>query len=217
MKGDASRKVGRAFTLVELLVIIATLIVVAVLWIPTFVGTRHKATTKICINNLKEVGLACSTRSLDSYDNPVRVATNSGGTKELVDRGQVFVHFQAISNELITPKALICPLDTAKVVATNFNTGFSDRNVSYFVGTDASDTTPQMFLSGDRNLASEGQPIKPGLFDLTTNIPLTWTKAIHGSCGNILFADGSVQFSGPKKLTTYVQNQDDATNRLVIP
>ena len=86
------------------------------------------------------------------------------------------------------------------------------------MGTDAGETYPQMFLSGDRNLASQGQPIKPGLFVLATNnASLTWTKAIHRSCGNIGLVDGSVQYYDSMQLATAVQNQGLATNLLVIP
>jgi hypothetical protein len=77
-----------------------------------------------------------------------------------------------------------------------------------------------MFLSGDHNLGFNGQPLKQGLFPLTTNNPaLSWTKAIHNSCGNILFADSSVQFLDSKQLATAARDPEGnlATNRLAIP
>jgi len=148
----------------------------------------------------------------------MRVETAYGGTKELVSTGQVFVHFRNMSNELSTPKMVVCPLDKAKIVATNFAVGFSDKNVSYFVGTDADETNPQMFLSGDRNLAYQGQPIKPGLFVLTTNTTsLGWAKGLHHPCGNVGFADGSVQFLDLKRLAAGVQGQGMPTNLLAVP
>jgi hypothetical protein len=123
-----------------------------------------------------------------------------------------------MSNELLTPKVLVCPRDKAKTVAKDFASGFTNKNVSYFVGTDAMETYPQMFLSGDRNLAFQGQPIKPGLFVLTTNTTsLGWAKGIHYPCGNVCLADGSVQFWDSKKLAAGVQNQGLATNLLAIP
>ena len=90
--------------------------------------------------------------------------------------------------------------------------------MSHFLGADADGTSPQMFLSGDRNLAFQSQPIKPGLFALTTNnTSISWTKAIHTSCGNVGLADGSVQAFDLKRLADAVQNQGAATNRLAIP
>ena len=123
-----------------------------------------------------------------------------------------------MSNELSTPKVLVCPRDKAKTVAKDFASGFSDKNVSYFVGTDATEIYPQMFLSGDRNLAFQGQPIKPGLFVLTTNTTsLGWAKGLHYPCGNIGLADGSVQFWDAKQSAAAVHNQGLATNLLVFP
>lgn len=207
-----------AFTLVELLLIIATLLVLAFLWFPSFTGARHRALVTNCSNNLKEVGLAFRTwTGAGGTSYSIGVSTNYGGTKELVASGLVFVHFLAMSSELQTPALLVCPADKSKTIATNFNAGLSDSNVSYFVGTDAKDTNPQMLLSGDHNLASEGKSIAPGLFILTTNTPLAWTKALHNACGNILHADGSLQFCGSERLSLLVRWQGEPTNRLVIP
>jgi len=194
MKKLSPKERGRAFTLIELLVICFTVVVIAALLIPGVVRERRRARFVYCSDNLKQVGLAFRTWIVDSGSEYVtHVRTADGGTKELVGTGQVFIHFRVMSNELLTPKVLVCPLDKAKVVATNFAVGFSDRNVSYFVGTDAMETHPQTLLSGDRNLASQGQPIRPGLFILTTNnTALTWTKALHHPCGNVGMADGSV-------------------------
>jgi type II secretory pathway pseudopilin PulG len=218
VKGDASTKGPTAFTLVELLVIIATLLVVAFLWFPSLTGARKRAIEKNCSNNLKEVGLAFRIwTSVGGGSYSTGASTNDGGTKELVASGLAFVHFLAMSNELQTPSLLVCPADKAKTVATNFVAGFSDRNVNYFVGADARDTNPQMFLSGDRNLATRGQPNQPGLFVLTTNTPLSWTKAIHNSCGNILLSDGAVVFFTSEPLTLAARWQGEPTNRLVIP
>ena len=48
-----------------------------------------------------------------------------------------FRHFQVMSNELSTPKILVCPADT-RVAAANF-VRLKNQNVSYFVGLEASD------------------------------------------------------------------------------
>jgi len=65
-----------------------------------------------------------------------------------------------LSNELNTPKILSCPSDE-RYAHTNFDVGpdfaiqprtFQDLYLSYFLGRDADETQPQMFLSGDRNI-----------------------------------------------------------------
>ena len=219
MKARCFGATQRAFTLTELLLIIVTVILIACFVIPGAARQQCRARARQCENNLKYVGLAFRTWPVGASDQfPAQIMTTAGGTMELIDTGQVFVHFRAMSNELGSPKILVCPRDSEKVPVTNFNTGFNDTNVSYFVATDAMDTYPQMFLSGDRNLAFNSKPLGPRLFKLTTNYPpLSWTKSIHNSCGNILLADGSVQFTDSKALSLAAQNQGFPTNRLAIP
>jgi competence protein ComGC len=219
MKKLSPKGTAGAFTLIEILVILLTLILIAAIWIPHFIKVRREALAKGCSDNLKQVGLAFRTWGIDSSGDPaMHIPVAYGGTKELVVSGQVFVHFRVMSNELSTPKVLVCPRDKAKIATTNFSGGFSDKNVSYFLGTDALETDPQMFLSGDRNLSFQGQPITPGLFVLTTNTTsLGWAKGLHHPCGNTGLADGSVQFFDSNRLTAAVRNQGIETNRLAIP
>src|SRR5258708_33361669 len=73
-----------------------------------------------------------------------------------------------MSNELSTPKVVICPSENeartqSSTFADKITTGSAnivpytnDLNTSYFVGVDAVDTNPQMFLTGDHNLGSDG-------------------------------------------------------------
>jgi len=85
-----------------------------------------------------------------------------------------------MSNELTTPKILVCPADKEKVPATSFGAGFSDTNSSYFVSLDASETYPQTFLTGDRNLAVAGKAAQPGTLVLTTNPPSECPTRMYG-------------------------------------
>lgn len=219
MKKLSPKGTARAFTLIELIVIVLTLIVLATTLVCALVRARRTACRISCTSNLKIVALSFKTWALDHSTNwPPQVPTASGGSKELVGTAQAFVHFRVISNELTTPRVLACPADKAKTAARDFGPKFSDTNVSYFVSVDADESTPQMFGAGDRNLAIQGLPLKPGLFALTTNNPsLSWTKAIHNSCGNVSLADGSVQGFDVKRLADAVKYQGVATNRLAIP
>jgi hypothetical protein len=135
--------------LVAILVIGALLIGVAVV---VFAKTRQRARAICCDCNLKQVGLAFKTWALD-HNNlfPMCVSTNFGGTREYVTNGEIFRHFAVMSNELSTPVVLVCPEDSRKP-AHSFDRTFSNKNLSYFVGVDANNDAPQMFLSGDRNV-----------------------------------------------------------------
>jgi hypothetical protein len=121
------------------------------------------------------------------------VSVTNGGAMELVATGNVAACFQVMSNELITPKILLCPEDTRRTYATNFSTGFSDANISYFISADAVETYPQMILDGDDNLLVDGKPVQPGILNLRTGSTIAWTKDRHHGVGNIGLADGSAQ------------------------
>ena len=171
------------------------------------------------MNNLKQVGLAYRVWSLSQTDYPQGVEVKSGGSKESLTAGHLFLHFRTMSNELSTPKILVCPADKQKIVAPSFGQGFSNTNVSYFASLDANEAYPQTYLSGDRNLALAGRAVAPGALGLTTNppTPLSWTKAIHDSCGTVGLADGSIHQFDQNSLAAAVLDQGMATNRLVLP
>ena len=91
--------------------------------------------------------------------------------------------------------------------------GLSNSNLSYFIGLDAQDTNPQMFLIGDRNLTNG--PLPPNrILTLNTNFPVGWTRELHRYRGNIGLADGSVQQFSGSALSTACQS---STNRLAFP
>jgi prepilin-type processing-associated H-X9-DG protein len=104
---------------------------------------------------------------------------------------------------------------------SNFVTGFSDANISYFFSLDAADMYSQMILDGDDNLAVNGVRVKPGILNLPTTDSLAWTKERHGGVGNIGMADGSVQMTVPTTLNAAVINATNGapvtTYRWVIP
>ena len=215
-----------AFTVVELLIVMAAVAILAAMLLPAMYRPRRWHGPN-CVNNLKQIGLAFKLWSGDNGNYPMRVSMTNGGTMEMANRGIVFVNFLVMSNELSTPNVLFCPeeTDAAKKAAATFEQGFTstlpfkgDNNVSYFVGVDAEDgLVSQRLLSGDWNLAVAGVPVKHGLYDVRTNIPLSWARPRHNKGGNIGLADGSVQQVAASGLQSLLIQTGVATNRLAIP
>ena len=174
-----------AFTLIELLVVIAIIAILAAMLLPALAAAKRKAQRINCVNNLKEVGLAFRVWEGDNGDQyPMSVSTANGGAQQLVNSqgntatltGGSFIYaFMVMSNELSTPKILLCTSDANHTTAaTNFSpqmvAGFTIsantsitvvgttaaatplQFVSYFLCGDAAEAYPQMILTGDRNI-----------------------------------------------------------------
>lgn len=219
-------------TLVEVLVVIAVLAIFVILLLPALVPYRSGRMRINCANNLKQVGLAYRLWEEDNNDNyPMFVSATNGGAMELIAAGNVAACFQVMSNELGTPKILVCPEDAKTVLATNFGPGFSNKNISYFVGVDVTnEMNPRMLLCGDDNFIVDGVPAKSGLVQFTTNSNVAWASGRHVSYnshfwtparnrffGNIGFADGSVQQVTTEGLQKPLQQTGVVTNRLALP
>ena len=205
-------------TLFEVGVIVAVVMILFVVFAPViFRAKPHRSSRIGCTNNLKQNLLSFKLWAGDNNDTlPMGVSVAKGGSMELVAAGDVVTTFLVMSNELSTPKLLICPDDAGRSSAIDFG-GLSNSNISYFVSADmTNDLNPQMILTGDSDLMLGGKMLKPGLVSLGTNAPVAWGSR-HSSGGNLGLADGSVQSTTSASLRTYLQQTGLATNRFALP
>src|SRR5664279_5562687 len=186
-------------TLIELLCVMGIIALLAALLLPALAQAQARARRLQCINHLHQVGVGFVNFANEHNGQfPMAVPMSAGGTLELAQSGYQlegdfyfsFRHFQAASNELVTPKMVVCPADT-RLPATSFAT-LSNANLSYFIGLNADFARPTSILAGDRNLTNDYTT--PGsLVRLGQNYALRWTEELHRFKGNLLFSDGHVE------------------------
>ena len=216
MKTSLSPNTERGLTLLEIFVILAVISVLALLLMPALHRAKVRAQRISCVSHLKQIGLASRVWEGDHTNlYPTQVSVTNGGTMEFTSGLNEFRHFLVMSNELSTPKILVCPSDGTRIPATNF-AFLRNSNISFFVGVDANDPNPQLILAGDRNITNS-TPIRNGILELTKNTPAGWTAELHNKVGNVLLSDGSVQRLSRSDLRSAVANTGIFTNRLQMP
>ncbi len=199
MKPPRHRPQVVGFTLIEMLVVIAIIGILAALLLPAVNSAKLHAKRTACVNNLRQIGLGFQLFANEHNGKlPMQVSTHDGGTAELVNPtnqgsapfASAHRHLQALSNELVTPKLLLCAMDS-RVPAVSFPS-VRNTNVSFFVNVRAENGRATVILAGDRNLTSDTAGGQAGL-RLDANSYLRWTAELHRFKGNLLFADGHVE------------------------
>jgi hypothetical protein len=210
-------KSSGAFSLMELLIAMALAVLLALVVLPGLAKSRARSSRANCWNNMSRIGLGFLTWSLDNNDSyPMQVSVTNGGTMELVTSGVVYPHFEVMSNELSTPKILLCPSDEKRTFATQFGAGLGDTNVSYFVNTDAAYRDGSSLLCGDRNITNRA-PTSSRLVPLTVGNTIAWTREMRVQKGYVGFGDGRVGSFSNGGVGAAIRTGAGTTNWLAVP
>jgi len=234
MKSLELSNLEQAFTRLELASVLSTLALLTAIALPTLGGNKARSEQALCFSNLRQIGHAFHLWASDHGDrNPWLTPVQQGGTYNTPDPRKSDAWFQMswISNELITPKILVCPSDVGvgadRKMATDFSSaeggfvrlGFRSRSLSYVIGLHSFYDAPRSVLSGDRNFRPESLDnscstgVGAAWLLVYPNSSTVWTNAIHRETGNLLFTEGSVELSSNLGLrrAINVPNQVDNT------
>ena len=201
----------RAFTLLDLLVMLSIIAILASLMFPALGRAKAHACRIQCTSNLKQTTLAFRMYAAD-YEQKFSwfVLPVDGGSADDIRQDACF-HFRVLSNELKTPKLLLCPSDRTRTLAQTW-ANLKDANLSYFAGLEADELRPQSMLAGDRNVTGTYNSTPcPALNSIWIGLGLvgvpmgssidansSWTKDLHHGAGNVTLSDGSVhQLTSP--------------------
>jgi prepilin-type N-terminal cleavage/methylation domain-containing protein len=235
----------RAFTLIELLVVIAIIAILAAMLLPALSKAKARAKRTSCTSNLKQIGLSFRLWANDNgQEFPMQVNLEQGGTADFAtNAAATYKHFQILSNELSTPKVVVCASDE-RVPRSNFTdipalgADFTNNlGVSYWVGSGAAPKQANLFLSGDRNIGAylngNPDPARPygysglgsdaagaikslSIDDKNAGTNPGWTEKIHEKAGNVGLCDGSVQQFTTARLRDAIKNSQ-ASGSLLFP
>ena len=188
----------RAFTLVELLLVLGIIAILAALIIPAFMRTRERANAAVCVSNLRQIGTGIANYANDH--NQFLPGNNHGapGRWYLYVNPYVGKNMNSGESGWARPSVFICPSNDRK---TTFNKYAIFLDVSYWCN---------LFLM-------------PRLSDPAADGSKTWSYGYSGCLrlnqlppNRILVADNP-KLSGSSSYFMHYRNAGDAKSRRPYP
>jgi hypothetical protein len=220
--GRSQRQCVRAFSRLELVVVVAVLgILVAMVW-PALAQSGQRSLRLLCIGNLKQMGRGLQEFGAEHGGRmPWRTPSCEGGTyggdcpgtpQGLLGSGLPNnIWFQAfwLSNELRSPHILACPSDARKRPAKDWSLSpasgflhpnFQNNAVSYFFSLDVFAGDAVTVVAGDRNVRGDeiiqgcSSGVNPALAIYFRGPSNAGiNREMHHEQGNFLFTDGRIE------------------------
>ena len=184
-----TRKKTTGLTRLELLIVIVIIIVLVSPLLPTLNRAKAKRGRIKCLSNQKQIGTAFRVFASDNGDlfplqargnsyiyQPERVGTDPGAVAST--NAQAWQVFQAMWNELQTPKVLLCPNDLVRKSnerVINFNGLAGETNVVTLNSLGHPDNQNRAVSYAPQATATEMNPL--GVGNLDNNINFATEKA----------------------------------------
>ncbi|MBN8708893.1 MAG: prepilin-type N-terminal cleavage/methylation domain-containing protein [Verrucomicrobia bacterium] len=201
----------RAFTLMELLVVITIAGVLASLVLAGLRNTRASASTAVCVNNMKRITEAVLAYANDNGGEIIQSRTGPSGGTYWTWRLQPYLQdYVRPEGQFLAKNAVLCPLMKEKGFRSEQRAGGSGYYVSYGLNSAVS-TDGSKGVAAVR-LARVAQPSKvPLVTDLTafvfayfsyTRTDADYFTYLHGNAQNFGFLDGHVEALTRKQIPT---------------
>ncbi len=226
-------RLRQAFTRVELLVVMATLGLLAAVAVPLVANPGPRGDRIVCANNLRQIGQAFLSWGNEHHELPPwRLTMYEGGNLDHPNaalRRVAYFHYLAVSNELGSPKFLSDPADSRswRQAATSWGNDpnglwtLKNKAVSYSLGLHAQSSTPQSLLAGDYNMRTSGADSGCATqIQMATRVykgVAAWTNAVHGEYGNLLLMDGHVEQTGNVGLREAIDWNNNWNHHFLFP
>lgn len=207
----------RAFTLIEVLVVVGILSLLAAILFPVFVQARDRARITSCASNLHQLGLSIVQYSAD-YDGRLPYAPNSM-TKQIIARPQA-VYGEPLDSLILTLPDIRFVLRPYGATTSLFRCP-SDQMPNYFLRDDPTYKRTEFEQWGSSYGYDEDSGLASRLIESykhpTQSILMSDTDNFHGagvkaptldqSFSNVLYVDGHVKLMSWPKI---VEQMDEA-------